>query len=93
MPALVHLFLDPPSRGGHELPGGVVEEQDGSGVHRQDIADAIQQLDEELLHGQMGEAGIGQRLDVSQPPGHRSDPAVASQRHALGDYSPGFTWT
>jgi hypothetical protein len=71
---LVHLLLDPPGRGGHELPVGVVEEEDGRGVRRQDLADAIQQLDEEFLQGQLGEARIGHHLDVPQPLGDRPAP-------------------
>jgi hypothetical protein len=49
---------------------------DGRRVRRQDLADAIQQLDEELLHGQPGEAGIGQRVDVPHPLGDRPSPTV-----------------
>jgi hypothetical protein len=38
----VHFLLDAPGRGGHELPAGVEEEEDGRRVRRQDLADAIQ---------------------------------------------------
>jgi hypothetical protein len=73
---LVHLLLDPPGRGGHELRVGVVEEEDSRGVRRQDLADAIQQLDEEFLQGQLREAGIGHRLDVPQPLCDRPGPTL-----------------
>ena len=55
---------------------GVVEEEDGRGVRRQDLADAIQELDEEFLQGQLREAGIGHRLDVPQPLGDRPGPTL-----------------
>jgi hypothetical protein len=63
---LVDLLLDAPGRGGHELAGRRVEEQDGRRVGVEDVPNPVEQLDQQVVDREAGEARIGDRLDVAQ---------------------------
>ena len=57
------LFLNPLRGPRHELLGLLVEQQDCGRVHRQSVANADQQLIEELLETELGQRGVAQPIE------------------------------
>ena len=65
--ALVDLFLDAPGGGGDEELTGGIQQQHRGGVDRHQLADLVEQLVEQPVHGQLGQPGVGDRLKPPQP--------------------------
>ncbi len=65
--ALADVVPDAARGGGDQVAGHRVEQQHGRRVDVEDLADAVQQLDEQVLHIEVHEGGIGDGVDASQP--------------------------
>ena len=65
--ALVDLVLDAPRGRGNEELTGRIQQQHRGGVDRHQLADLVEQLVEQPVHGQLGQPGVGDRLKPPQP--------------------------
>jgi hypothetical protein len=61
---LLDLLLQPLGRPGGQRPSVVLDQEDGGGVHLEDLLDALQQLGEQVVEAEVGECGLGDALDV-----------------------------
>ena len=80
---LVDLLLDPPCRRRHELLRCRVQQQNGRGVHLEELPDAVQELLEEALDVKMGKGRIGHGLDSAEALGAEAVPQVSRHGRRL----------
>ena len=74
---LAHLVFETTRSGGDQLGARRVEQQDSGGVDIQGLANTIEQLGQQLVGVKVGQGGVGDRLDPT-------DPLIGRACHGLG---------
>ncbi len=63
---LLDLLLQPLRGPGGQRAAVLLQQQDRDGVHRQDVAHALEQLVQQLAQGKRREGGVGDPLEITQ---------------------------
>jgi len=63
---LAHLLLESPGRAGDDVGTTAVDDEDGDRVDGHHVLHSIQQFLKEVLRPELGEVGIGDRLEAPE---------------------------